>query len=125
MMLNCIKCLTEGGGNSSTMLIATIIGKIMESYRFASQTYVGLLSQPLKHSEPPPLPFKPYKMEADDSRWFEVEILLRELRKVEELFARFQNVCRKIGAEADAGVHGALTTYLGQSLYFTLEALRM
>jgi len=126
MMLNCPKCLSKSGASTSTMLLATVIGKIMSFYRAASQSYFGFNPNPqLPAISPLPLTFGTYRVAGEDGRWLEMEILLRELRKLEELFGKFQETCRKLDMEDDLGVNNALTNYLGQSLHFTYEVLNM
>lgn len=124
-MLNCAKCLSKGGINTSTMLLATVIGKIMSFYRAASQAYFGFSGLPRSQTTPLPLTFGTYRVAGDDGRWLEMEILLRELRKLEELFSKFQETCQKVEMEDDLGMHAALTTWLGQSLHYTFEVLNM
>jgi len=128
-MLNCANCLSKGGINTSTMLLATVIGKIMSFYRAASQAYFGFSttstgagSIPLRSQTTPlPLTFGTYRVAGEDGRWLEMEILLRELRKLEDLFGKFQGICM----EDDLGIHAALTNWLGQSLHYTFEVLNM
>lgn len=122
-MLNCEKCLSKGGINTSTMLLATVIGKIMSFYRVASQAYFGFSGLARLQTTPLPLTFGTYRVAGEDGRWLEMEILLRELRKLEELFSKFQETCHKVEMEDDMGMHAALTTWLGQSLHYTFEVL--
>lgn len=126
-MLNCSKCLSKGGINTSTMLLATVIGKIMSFYRAASQAYFGFSSgQPRSQTTAPlPLTFGTYRVAGEDGRWLEMEILLRELRKLEELCGKFQETCRKVEMEDDLGMQAALANWLAQSLHYTFEVLNM
>jgi hypothetical protein len=125
MMLNCSKCLSKSGSNTTTMVLATIIGKILSFYRAASENYFGFTTGPRSQSQPLPLTFGTYKVAGEDGRWLEMEILLRELKKLEELFTKFQEAARKSELEDDGGVHTAVTNYLGQSLHLTFEILNM
>lgn len=52
-----------------------------------------------------------------------MEIILRDLKKLKELFARFQETSMMSETEGDAGMHGAVSTYLSQSLSSTFESL--
>ena len=54
-----------------------------------------------------------------------MEIILRELRKLDELFTKFQGTARTSEWEGDAGMHSAITNYLGQSLRLTFKILRI
>jgi hypothetical protein len=125
LMLNCPKCLSRPGSNTTTMLLATMIVKIISCYRAASQNYFGFTPGPRSQSQPLPLTFGTYRVAGEDGRWLEMEILMRELRKLEELFAKFQETARKSEMEENGGVHTAVTNYLRQSLHFTIEALNM
>jgi hypothetical protein len=112
------------------MLLATIIGKIMSFYRSASQSYFGQnYNQSTRGGNgiSLPLTFGSYRVASEDGRWLEMEILWRELRKLEELFARFREMCT--GEVQDGGggklINEAMTTYLAQNLHFTFEVLKM
>lgn len=123
-MLNCAQCLSKSGINTSTMLLATVIGKIMSFYRAASQSYFGFSGLPRSQTTPLPLTFGTYRVAGEDGRWLEMEILLRELRKLEELFGKFRESCQRVEMEEDdLGMVAALTRWLGQSLHYTFEVL--
>lgn len=134
MMLNCGRCLAKSDPTTTAMLLATIISKVMSFYRAASQNYFGVTLGPILQTHSVPLTFGTYQINGEESRWLEMEILLRELRRLEELFSRFQEICGRGFAETesdkgsdgdDMGVHNALTNYLGQSLRFTFEVLKL
>lgn len=127
MMLNCPKCINGLNSNTTVMLLATIIGKVLSFYRAASQNYFGFNSMPSHSSyqpQPVPLTFGTYKITEEDGRWLEMEILLRELRKLEEVLGKFGEVTRDGGLE-DGGVKGAVLGYLRQGLGVTFEVLNM
>ncbi len=48
-----------------------------------------------------------------------MEIILRDLKKLKELFAKFQEASMMSDSEEDAGMHGAVSNYLCQSLDLT------
>ncbi|CAG8979844.1 hypothetical protein HYALB_00002616 [Hymenoscyphus albidus] len=127
MMLDCSKCIIGFNSNTSVMLLATIIGKVLAFYRAASQNYFGFNNVPSHSSyqpQPVPLTFGTYKITEEDGRWLEMEILLRELRKLEEVLGKFGEVTRDSGLE-DGGVKGAVLGYLRQGLSVTFEVLNM
>ena len=71
------------------------------------------------------LTFGTYRVADEDGRWLEMEILLRELKKLEELFAKFQETTRTGEWKQDEAVHTAVTNYLAQSLHLMFEVLNM
>ncbi|KAI9734042.1 MAG: hypothetical protein M1818_006980 [Claussenomyces sp. TS43310] len=134
MMLNCSQCLSKSGSNTTAMLLATIISQIMSFYRAASQSYFGITLGPISPTHSLPLTFGTYRINGEESRWLEMEILWRELRRLEELFGRFQDICGRgpggldMGSVVDGdevGVRAALMNYLGQSLQCTFDMLKM
>ena len=52
-----------------------------------------------------------------------MEIILRDLKKLKELFPKIQETSMMSESEEDAGMHGAVTNYLCQSLHVTFESL--
>jgi len=53
-----------------------------------------------------------------------MEIILRDLKKLEELFSKFQESSLKSDSDESAGMHSAVTNYLCQSLHMTTESLK-
>ncbi|KAJ5054545.1 uncharacterized protein L3040_000816 [Drepanopeziza brunnea f. sp. 'multigermtubi'] len=152
-MLHCPICTSKAGASSlRTMLLGTILGRIISIYQDASKNYFALstnpsststTSTPTTSSSPSshhnngyirqqqqqqqqlPLTFGTYRVASEDVRWLQMEILLRDLKKLKELFARFQATSLMLGeSEEDAGMHGAVSNYLCQSLDLTFESLR-
>ncbi|KAH6676568.1 hypothetical protein B0J14DRAFT_477016 [Halenospora varia] len=127
LMLDCSKCLSGTNSNTTMMLLATIIGKVVSFYRAASQHYFGFTSSPSTQYQPQQLPltFGTYKIAEEDGRWLEMEILLRELRKLEEVLGKFQDVAGREEMSEHGGVQSAVLSYLRQSLSVTFEVLNM
>jgi hypothetical protein len=128
IMLDCPKCITggnNGNSNTSTMLLATIVGKVMSFYRAASQNYFGFTAQNQYQPQQLSLTIGAYKIAEEDGRWLEMEILLRELRKLEDVLGKFQEVVSKDEMEEHGGVQNAVLSYLRQSLNVTFEVLNM
>ncbi|KIH89510.1 transcription factor [Sporothrix brasiliensis 5110] len=61
-----------------------------------------------------------YQLQGQDGRWLELEILNRELKKLEEVYTRFHEVCGDLLFE-DVAVSKAMIGYLGQNLGAALE----
>lgn len=125
MMLNCPICLSQSGSSITTMLLGTIIGMIMTIYQDASKIYFGLNPGVGSQAQPLPLTFGTYRVAGEDGRWLEMEIIMRELKKLKVLFAKFQETARTVEWGEDAGMHSAVTNYLCQSLHLTFEVLNM
>lgn len=62
-----------------------------------------------------------YTVNGEDSRWLELEILARELRKLEEVYSCFREVCAELSEDPD--VSKAMIDYLGQSLRSTMQVV--
>lgn len=125
MMLNCPICLSQSGSSITIMLLGTIIGKIMAIYQDASKNYFGLAPGVGSQAQPLQLTFGTYKVAGEDGRWLETEIIMRELKKLKVIFAKFQETARAGEWEEDAGMHSAVTNYLWHSLHLTFEVLNM
>lgn len=137
--------MRRSGTHTAAMLLATVIGTITSSYRKASQSYFeqGSSSSP-SGDQARPVPAAPattapaatasssgvsglgvtlgaYAASSEDSRWLELEILARELRKLEEVYANFRGVCSELSEDPD--VSRAMVSYLGQSLVSTMQVV--
>ncbi|KAH6716495.1 hypothetical protein BKA61DRAFT_721151 [Leptodontidium sp. MPI-SDFR-AT-0119] len=121
-MLNCLICTSKSGSSLGTMLLGTILGRIISIYQDASKNYFALTSSQGQIQQPP-LTFGTYQVANEDVRWFQIEIILRDLRKLKELFAKFQETSLMSDRE-DAGMHGAMRNYLCQSIDLTFESLK-
>jgi len=62
-----------------------------------------------------------YTLMGEDGRWLELEILARELRKLEEVYAQFREVCADLSEDPE--VSKAMIGYLGHTLGSTLEVV--
>jgi hypothetical protein len=123
-MLACPKCMSRTGSHTSAMLLATVMGKITSFYRNASQSFFDSGALGMNHNSPGnPLGVSlgTYQLNGEDGRWLELEILARELRKLEEVYTRFREVCGDLSDDAD--VSRALIGYLGQNLGTMLEVV--
>jgi hypothetical protein len=125
MMLNCPICLSQSSSSVTTMLLGTIIGMILTIYQDASKNYFGPTPGIDSQAQSLPLTFGTYKVASEDGRWLEMEIIIRELKKLKVLFAKFQEPASMGAWEEDTGMHSAVTNYLWQSLHLTFEVLNM
>ena len=121
-MMNCPRCMSRSGTHTAAMLLATIMGKIASFYKNASHTCFENGAMPSAAS-PSALGVSlgAYTLAGEDSRWFRVEFLVRELRKFQEVYAQFTEVCA--GLSEDGGVSKAMIGYLDHTLRSTMEII--
>ncbi|KAK0728670.1 hypothetical protein B0T26DRAFT_738946 [Lasiosphaeria miniovina] len=121
-MLSCSRCMSRSGTHTAAMLLATVIGKITSFYKHASHTYFenGAISSA---ASPTALGVSlgAYTLIGEEGRWLELEILARELRKLEEVYAQFREVCADLSEDPE--VSKAMIGYLGHTLGSTLEVI--
>ncbi|KAN0099837.1 hypothetical protein V8E51_013612 [Hyaloscypha variabilis] len=120
--LSCSICNSRSGSNHHTMLLGTILGRIILIYQDASRDYFGPASEPGSH--PLPLTFGVYRVASEDIRWMQLVIILRDLKKFKGLLSRFQKTAKGSEAEEDIDMHRAVTNRLYQSLNLTCHALK-
>lgn len=122
-MLDCAKCVSKSGSSISTMLLATIFGKIISLYGAACFLRFG----PTTGSQTMvKLAFGAYTLTGEDRRLLEMEIILLELRKVESILTTYHERFRNAQAEVDeTSVYNALTNYLDKNLHYILNFLQM
>lgn len=121
-MLSCTKCMSRSGTHTAAMLLATVIGKITSFYKNASHTYFENDAIPANAS-PNALGVSlgGYTLMGEEGRWLELQILARELRKLEEVYAQFREVCADLSEDPE--VSRAMIGYLGHNLGSTLEVI--
>lgn len=78
-------------------------------------------SNQLNNGNPLGISLGTYQLNGEDGRWLELEILARELRKLEEVFTRFREVCRDLSDDPE--VSRVLVGYLGENLGSMLEVV--
>lgn len=122
------------------MLLTTVLGTVTASYNNASQSHFHPESSPDHAGVSPPVSARAampntinvpglgvslgaYTVNLEDSRWLELEILARELRKLEEVFSNFRDVCAELSEDAE--VSKAMIGYLGQSLGSTMQLISL
>lgn len=119
-MLACSECVSKSGSNTTTMLLATIMEKILSFYQVASQSeFSGTTGADTRMFT------GSYHVANEDGHWFRNEILWRELRRLEELFGRFREVCGRNERGKNAGVYSTLLGHLSKGLKIAYEELRM
>ena len=121
-MLSCSKCVSKIGSGISTMLLATIFGKVMSLYRAACFFRFGAAPGMQATAQ---LAFGAYTVTGEDRQILEIQILLLELRKVEAILKIFQDKFQNSQAENDeTNVYHALTSYLEKNLRYIVEFLQ-
>ncbi|KXX74404.1 Regulatory protein GAL4 [Madurella mycetomatis] len=119
-MLSCARCMSRSGTHTAAMLLATVIGKITSFYKNASHTYFEDGFVPAMGS-PNGLGATIGQYTVMSDKWLELEILARELRKLEEVYAQFREVCADLSEDPE--VSKAMIGYLGHNLGSTLEVI--
>ncbi|PKS07658.1 hypothetical protein jhhlp_006264 [Lomentospora prolificans] len=119
------------------MLLATLMGKITSFYKNSSQTYfenpspaavtrlTDSMSGNTGNSSPNSalgVSLGGYTLGGEDGRWLELEILNRELRKLEEVYSQFREVCAELSDDLEVGK--AMIGYLNHTLGTTLEIVK-
>ncbi|KAG7120205.1 T-complex protein 11-like protein 1 like [Verticillium longisporum] len=121
---------SKKGTHTTAMLLATIIGKITSFYQKATHSYFdggvedGIAGQGNMHGLSSTgaslgISLGAYTLGGEDGRWLELEILARELHKLEEVYAQFRDVCGEL--TEDPEVSRAMIGYLGHNLGTTLK----
>jgi hypothetical protein len=105
------------------MLLATVIGKITSFYKNASHIYFenGYVASPASPNSLG-VSFGAYTLPGEEGRWIELEILARELRKLEEVYDQFRDMCAD--HSEDPEVSRAMIGYIGHNLGSTLEVIQ-
>ncbi|MCJ1224884.1 hypothetical protein MMC12_001531 [Toensbergia leucococca] len=126
-MLSCTKCLSKSGSSIWTMLLATLIGKVVSLYRSVSYSHTSPLESPIVRAKSQgSVTFGAYRIASEDEKMLEMEILLIELRKVKKILDRYQGKFRIAQAEKDEmSVYGVLASHMAQNLHFLYEFLRV
>ncbi|RWA04058.1 hypothetical protein EKO27_g11048 [Xylaria grammica] len=123
-MLACTTCLNTPGVDTATLLLATAIGKIASVYRttihsFTESGGMGML-EGSQNGSLSNGSLGPYQLN-EDGKWIKMEILASELRKLEELFVRFREVCKEVFDDSD--MSKAVINYTSQNIGSTLGAV--
>ena len=122
-MLACVRCMKRSGTHTAAMLLGTVMGKITSFYKNASQAYFEVHPNGPSPSAAAGLGVSlgTYQVNGEDGRWLELEILARELRKLEEVYARFREVCAELSEDPE--VSKAMIGYLSHTLGATLDVV--
>ena len=133
-MLDCANCVSKSGRSISTMMLATIFGKVMSLYRAACFLRFGPGASTTAalhhhHATTAQLAFGAYTVTGENRQLLEIEILLLELRKVESILAlyseRFRNGAQASEKDDETSVYNALTAYLDKNLHYIVDFLQM
>lgn len=121
-MLDCVRCVSKTGSSISTMLLGTLFGKIISLYGAACFFRFGPSSDSQAAVK---LAYGAYTLTGDDRRLLEMEIIILELKKVENILTMYQERFRNAKAENDeSSVYNALTCYLDKNLRYILDFLQ-
>ena len=121
-MLDCVKGVSKTGSSIATMLLGTIFGKIISLYGAACLFRFGPASDSQAAVR---LAYGAYILTGEDRRLLEMEIIIRELKMVENVFTIYQERFRSVEAEKDeSSVYHALTGYLEKNLHYILGFLQ-
>ncbi len=122
-LLGCEKCVSKIGSSITTMLLATIFGKVMSLYRATCMFRFGSSNGVQASAQ---LAFGAYTVTGEDRQFLEIEILLLELRKVESVLTVYQEKFHNVKAEQDeSSVYTALTSYLDKNLRYIVDFLQV
>lgn len=134
----CTRCMRRSGTHTAAMLLATVLGTITTFYKNASQSYfdqglpmsnssaeagVSTPSSTPTFSGAPGLGVSlgAYNINGQESKWLELEILGRELRRLDEVYSNFREVCSELSEDPE--VSKAMIGYLGQNLGSTIRSV--
>lgn len=150
-MLACPRCMSRSGTHTAAMLLATVIGKIASFYESAWHSHfengegegadggegegadggggegrgeegreIGF-TQSSGPAGSRGVSLGAYQLNREDGRWLELEILARELRKLQEVYTRFREVCAELSDYPE--VSKAMIDYLNHKLDSTMEVV--
>lgn len=118
-MMKCVNCSTKSGSSISTMLIATVLGKIISLYR------VAVNSRDRSTSAENPLVLGSYTVTGEDKYLLENEILLVEVNKVRKAITMYQATCTAHGPDYEpSGIYDPIAMYLDNNLSQIVEFLQ-
>lgn len=136
ILIGCTRCMRRSGTHTAAMLLATVLGTITTFYKNASQMYFDpgtpmsnvSASTPVSESFSTPnitslaglgVSLGAYTINSEDSKWFELEILRRELQRLDEVYSSFREVCSDLSEDPE--VSKAMLGYLGENLGSTMH----
>ena len=122
--LNCPICNSQIDSSLRTMLLGTILQRIILIYQDTSKNYFRPTSGSGNQLQPLPLTFGTYRVASEDNRWLQLVIILRDLKKFKGLLTKFEETLMESESRKDVEMHSAVTHHLYQSLHLTCEALK-
>ncbi|KAL2023148.1 hypothetical protein VTK56DRAFT_3754 [Thermocarpiscus australiensis] len=114
-MLSCARCLGRSGTHTAAMLLATVMGKVTSFYKIAFYTYFDGGGVSRNGTTGTRL------LREGGSRWVELEILTGELKKLQEVYGLFREVCGEL-SESDY-VSRAIASFLHHDVGSMLEVI--
>ncbi|KAI1185072.1 hypothetical protein F5B17DRAFT_52312 [Nemania serpens] len=124
-MLACTTCFSRPGVDTLTILVATIISKVASFYKTVAHPYTqpGTMAmlENTSNGGAGSVSLGAYQLAREDGNWFKSEILVRELRKLEEVFIRFREIYADVFDASEFST--ALIDYIGQNISSTLDGV--
>lgn len=121
-ILGCRQCLSGSCIGNSVLLLATMFGKILSLYNATCRFH---FSTPPGIHGTAELAFGAYTVTGEERKLIEIEILLLELRKVEDALKRFdEKICTSVPGKDDTSFQGAVVSYLKKNLRHIVEFLK-
>ncbi|KAL9610911.1 MAG: hypothetical protein Q9167_004421 [Letrouitia subvulpina] len=121
-ILACGECLSPTCIGNSVLLLATMFGKILSLYKATCRFHFGTAPGIQGTAE---LAFGAYTMTGEERKLIEIEILLLELRKVEDALDYFhEKICNSLPGKDETGFQGAVILYLKKNLRHIVEFLK-
>ncbi|RYP55637.1 hypothetical protein DL769_010093 [Monosporascus sp. CRB-8-3] len=124
-MLACPNCMSQSGSHAVAMLMTTLIGQIISLYKNVV-THADPQNSDQGISATNPM-FNPgvspgaYQHNGEVGKWVELELLSRELHKLDDLLSSFQEV--GVQLFDDAEVTRVMMGFLGQNVGVTRDAI--
>lgn len=122
--LNCPICNSQTDSSLRTMLLGTILQRIILIYQDTSKNYFRPMSGSGDQLQPIPLTFGIYQVASEDIRWLQLVIVLRDLKRFKGLLTKFQETLMESESREGVEMHSAVTHHLYQSLHLTCETLK-
>ncbi|KAI1133383.1 hypothetical protein F5Y10DRAFT_87097 [Nemania abortiva] len=108
-MLGCPSCLSRPGMDTSAMLIATILNQVASVAKSVNYSGAGSISFGTYQ----------YQVPREGGEWIRTEIMIHELQKLEETFARFREIYAEVLNAPE--FPNDLINYIGRNIRSSLD----
>ncbi|KAI0434279.1 hypothetical protein F5Y09DRAFT_266259 [Xylaria sp. FL1042] len=117
-MLACSICLSKPHVDTTPILLATIIGKIASVYKSTVELYSESGTMPMLEGQLGDnigdISLGTYQ-QSGGAKWANMNLLVFELHKLQDLFARFRDVCKDVPVD-EPDMLKAVISYAGQNI---------